>query len=145
MENRKVRDEIDTLVSFIRQRHKEFMMARLQPLGIKTSSRGSVLYAVFENEGLVQDDISNRLSMDKAFVTRELNALSEAGLIHRLKDPQDHRRNHIFLTEDGRTVGEAIVKIEDDWVNMAYNDLSVRELNELKTYAERICGNIRNA
>ena len=127
MENRKVRDEIDTLVSFIRQRHKEFMMARLQPLGIKTSSRGSVLYAVFENEGLVQDDISNRLS-----------------LIHRLKDPQDHRRNHIFLTEDGRTVGEAIVKIEDDWVNMAYNGLSVRELNELKTYAERICGNIRN-
>ena len=116
-------------------------MARLQPLGIKTSSRGSVLYAVFENEGLVQDDISNRLSMDKAFVTRELNALSEAGLIHRLKDP---RRNHIFLTEDGRTVGEAIVKIENDWVNMAYNGLSVRELNELKTYAERICGNIRN-
>ena len=65
-------------------------------------------------------------------------------MIHRLKDPQDHRRNHIFLTEDGRTVGEAIVKIEDDWVNMAYNGLSVRELNELKSYSERICGYNRN-
>ena len=58
MENRKVRDEIDTLVSFIRQRHKEFMMARLQPLGIKTSSRGSVLYAVFENEGLDRKSVA---------------------------------------------------------------------------------------
>ena len=145
MENRKVRDEIDTMVSFIRQRHKEFMMVRLQPLGIKTSSRGSVLYAVFENEGLVQDDISSRLSMDKAFVTRELNALSDAGLIHRLKDPQDHRRNHIFLTEEGRTVGEAIVKIEDEWVKMAYNGLSSHELGELRVYAERITNNLRNA
>lgn len=143
MENRKVRDDIDTLASFTRQRHKEFMLARLQPLGIKTSSRGAVIYAIFENEGLVQDDISNRLSMDKAFVTRELNALSEAGLIHRLKDPQDHRRNHVFLTEAGRTIGEAIMKIEDDWVNMAYNGLSIRELNELKSYFERIRENLR--
>ncbi|WP_405749999.1 hypothetical protein, partial [Anaerovibrio slackiae] len=74
MENRKIRDELESLVSFIRQKHKEFMVSRLQPLGIKTSSRGAVLYAVFENEGLVQEDISSRLSMDKAFVTRELNA-----------------------------------------------------------------------
>lgn len=144
MESRKVRDDIDTMVSFTRQRHKEFMMARLQPLGIKTSSRGAVLYVVFENEGMVQDEISTRLSMDKAFVTRELNALSEAGLIHRLKDPQDHRRNHIFLTEKGRSIGEAIVKIEDDWVNAAYDGLSVSELKELRDYTSRVVDNIRN-
>ena len=144
MESRKVRDDIDTMVSFTRQRHKEFMMARLQPLGIKTSSRGAVLYVVFENEGMVQDEISTRLSMDKAFVTRELNALSEAGLIHRLKDPQDHRRNHIFLTEKGRTIGEAIVKIEDDWVNAAYDGLSVSELKELRAYTTKVVDNIRN-
>ena len=144
MESRKVRDDIDTMVSFTRQRHKEFMMARLQPLGIKTSSRGAVLYVVFENEGMVQDEISTRLSMDKAFVTRELNALSEAGLIHRLKDPQDHRRNHIFLTEKGKSIGEAIVKIEDDWVNAAYDGLSVSELKELRDYTSRVVDNIRN-
>ena len=144
MESRKVRDDIDTMVSFTRQRHKEFMMARLQPLGIKTSSRGVVLYVVFENEGMVQDEISTRLSMDKAFVTRELNALSEAGLIHRLKDPQDHRRNHIFLTEKGKSIGEAIVKIEDDWVNAAYDGLSVSELKELRDYTSRVVDNIRN-
>ena len=144
MESRKVRDDIDTMVSFTRQRHKEFMMARLQPLGIKTSSRGAVLYVVFENEGMVQDEISTRLSMDKAFVTRELNALSEAGLIHRLKDPQDHRRNHIFLTEKGKSIGEAIVKIEDDWVNAAYDGLSVSELKELRDYISRVVDNIRN-
>ena len=144
MESRKVRDDIDTMVSFTRQRHKEFMMARLQPLGIKTSSRGAVLYVVFDNEGMVQDEISTRLSMDKAFVTRELNALSEAGLIHRLKDSQDHRRNHIFLTEKGRSIGEAIVKIEDDWVNAAYDGLSVSELKELRDYTSRVVDNIRN-
>ena len=143
MENRKIRDELDTLVSFIRQRHKEYMMVRLQPLGVKTSSRGSVLYAVYENEGLVQDDISNLLSMDKAFVTRELNALCEAGLVHRLKDPQDHRRNHIFLMDKGRDIGEAIVKIEDDWVKMAYDGISADEFAEMKKFVEHISGNIR--
>ena len=29
MENRKIRDELDSLVSFIRQKHKEFMVNRL--------------------------------------------------------------------------------------------------------------------
>lgn len=83
--------------------------------------------------------------MDKAFVTRELNALSEAGMIHRLKDPQDHRRNHIFLTEEGRAIGESIVKIEEDWVNMAYVGMSVKDLGIMKNYVEQIAKNIRNS
>ena len=144
MENRKIRDELDSLVSFIRQKHKEFMVSKLQPLGIKTSSRGSVLYAVYENEGLVQEDISSRLSMDKAFVTRELNALGDMGLIKRLKDPQDHRRNHIFLTDDGRELGESIVKIEEEWVKMAYAGFSAKEFSAMKNFSERISSNIRN-
>ena len=144
MENRKIRDELESLVSFIRQKHKEFMVSRLQPLGIKTSSRGAVLYAVFENEGLVQEDISSRLSMDKAFVTRELNALGDMGLIKRLKDPQDHRRNHIFLTDGGRELGESIVKIEEEWVKMAYDGFSAKEFSAMKNFSERISSNIRN-
>ncbi len=145
MENRKIRDELESLVSFIRQKHKEFLVSRLQPLGVKTSSRGSVLYAVYENEGLVQEDISSRLSMDKAFVTRELNALGDMGLIKRLKDPQDHRRNHIFLTDKGRELGEAIVRIEADWVNIAYAGFSSREFAAMQSYSERISENIKNA
>lgn len=145
MENRKIRDELESMVSFIRQKHKEFLVSRLQPLGVKTSSRGSVLYAVYENEGLVQEDISSRLSMDKAFVTRELNALGGMGLIKRLKDPQDHRRNHIFLTDKGRELGEAIVRIETDWVNTAYAGFSAKEFSAMQSYSERISENIKNA
>ena len=144
MENRKIRDELESLVSFIRQKHKEFMVSRLQPLGIKTSSRGAVLYAVFENEGLVQEDISSRLSMDKAFVTRELTAWGDMGLTKRLKDPQDHRSKHIFLTDDGRELGESIVKIEEEWVKMAYDGFSAKEFSAMKNFSERISSNIRN-
>lgn len=145
MEKRKLRDELESLVSFIRQKHKEFLVSRLQPLGIKTSSRGAVLYAVYENEGLVQEDISSRLSMDKAFVTRELNALGDMDLIKRSKDPQDHRRNHIFLTDKGRELGGSLVKIEDEWIKMAYAGLAAKDFSALHAYAERISSNIRNA
>lgn len=145
MEKRKVRDELESLVSFIRQKHKEFLVSRLQPLGIKTSSRGSVLYAVYENEGLVQEDISSRLSMDKAFVTRELNALCDMGLIKRAKDPQDHRRNHIYLTDKGHELGESLVKIEEEWVKTAYVGFAAKDFSALHAYAERISNNIKNA
>lgn len=145
MENRKMRDDMDSLIAFIRQSHKEFWMERLLPLGIKTSSRGMVLYVVYEHEGLVQDDISSRLSMDKAFVTRELNALNEMGLIDRRKDPKDHRRNHIFLTDKGYQIGEAIVNIEEEWVAMAYNGVTPRMFEEMKKFTERVAANIKNA
>ena len=82
--------------------------------------------------------------MDKAFVTRELNALGDMGLIKRLKDPQDHRRNHIFLTDDGRELGESIVKIEEEWVKMAYDGFSAKEFSAMKNFSERISSNIRN-
>ncbi|MDD3114773.1 MAG: MarR family transcriptional regulator [Anaerovibrio sp.] len=145
MENRKIKDELESLVYLIRQRHKEFLMSKLQALGLKTSSRGTVLYAVFENEGLVQDEISSKLSMDKAFVTRELNALSEMGLVYRLKDPQDHRRNHIFLTDEGRELGEAIAKIEEDWLAIAYKGVALKDFDVMKGYAEHIAANIPNS
>lgn len=142
MENRKIRDELDCMVSFLRQKHKEFMLEKLQRLGLKTNSRGSVLYAVYENEGMVQDDISTRLSMDKAFVTRELNALAELGLVTRLKDPQDHRKNHIFLSEEGKKIGEEIVRQEEEWVKFAYAGLATKDFEDMIALMKRIQENI---
>lgn len=145
MEKRKLKDEVEGVLHMLRQRHKDFMWGKLQDLGLQTFSRGSVLYAVYENEGMSQDEICYNLNMDKAFVTRELNALSDKGLLYRSKDPRDHRKNHIFLTEDGRKLGEEIVVFESEWVNMAYNGVSLSDLDSMKRIAERVKANISNA
>lgn len=144
MSKRKLKDDINSLLNQIRQRHKDFLLGKLQDVGLKTSSRGAVLYAVFVDEGLVQDEISFKLSMDKAFVTRELNALSEMDLIYRQKDPQDHRRNHIFLTDNGREIGERIAELEEIWVEKAFVGISIDDFHQIKAFVERIAVNLRN-
>ena len=102
-----------------------------------------MLYAVYENEGMVQEDISNRLSMDKAFVTRELNALHASGLIRREKDARDHRKNHIYLTEEGRKVAESIHTIITAWLDKVYAGFSDAEIDKMLEFMQRIKENAK--
>lgn len=129
MQDRKTIDEVEVLISYIRQKRKEFFVSKLSKIGIKTSSRGYILYTIYSDEGLVQDDISNTLSMDKAFVTRELNALSTMGLIYREKDTTDHRKNHIYLTDEGLEKGALVGEIIDRWNAKTFSDFSDSDID----------------
>ncbi len=48
--------------------------------------------------------IARRLGIDAAAVTRQVKEMEAHGLIERLADPRDARRNHVKLTADGLRV-----------------------------------------
>lgn len=52
-------------------------------------------------------------------LTPALNALAEAGLVHRRRDEADRRRQYVELTEQGRAVIEEDREIRNDWLRAA--------------------------
>lgn len=63
-----------------------------------------VLMAVDKKKGIVPSEVSRLFSIPKTSLTTIIRSLEEHGLLIRLSEPEDARRQRLFLTEKGRVL-----------------------------------------
>lgn len=61
-----------------------------------------------------QQEISNRLGIDRTTMVALVDALTGRGLVRRTADPRDRRRNLVELTDAGRAVRAAATPAVDE-------------------------------
>lgn len=107
-----------------------------------TSEQWSILYTLWEEEGLTQQELAQRTFREKTAITRLIDNLERGGLAIRVADKSDRRTNLIYLTKAGRqlkgpcmnqankTLKEALarvnaahVRIAKDTLKMVYDNL----------------------
>ena len=76
-------------------------LERLEPLGLSPRGWG-VLSTLVESGSLTQIQLANTLSIDRTAMVYLLDELEEAGLVERLRNPDDRRSFLIRLTAAGR-------------------------------------------
>ncbi len=64
----------------------------------------SYVYALCRNPGLSQDELAQRLFINKSNVTRHLSFLEEQGYVKREADPVDRRVTKVYPTEKMRSL-----------------------------------------
>lgn len=69
-----------------------------------TASEIPVLFQLYHEEGITQDEIALRQALDKSAVTRIIQSMIKKGFLERKKDADDRRCNRIFLTEKGKAL-----------------------------------------
>ncbi len=67
-----------------------------------------VLSFLSEREGVLSSELAEHAMLDRARTSRTLTRLADKKLISRQPKPSDRREVHVFLTEEGRRVYEAI-------------------------------------
>ncbi|MFZ4863573.1 MarR family winged helix-turn-helix transcriptional regulator [Sphingobacterium sp. Mn56C] len=67
-----------------------------------TAEQWSVLYCLWQEEGLTQQELANKTFRDKPCITRLINNLEKMDLVIRVNDKNDRRSNLIYLTKEGR-------------------------------------------
>ncbi|MGP1471118.1 MAG: MarR family winged helix-turn-helix transcriptional regulator [Schwartzia sp. (in: firmicutes)] len=92
-------DHLSVAKSFglLHRRSQALVVEKCQGIGVSYAGYG-LLLTLFEHEGSSQEELSARLFMDKAVVTREIQALEANGFVTRYRDAQDKRRKRIYLT-----------------------------------------------
>ena len=94
----------------------EAVMANyLAPKGL-TRTRYTVLRVLYFAEGqrLAMSEISRRVNVNNANITRQIDALESQGLVRRTASPGDRRVVYAELTPEGRTfAGEIIPQVYD--------------------------------
>lgn len=98
------------MVSRLNRLHQTSLAGRLSAIGI---ARGSLPFVieVLCNEGIIQEDISRNLSIDRAATARALQQLEEEGFVVREEDPKDRRRKRVRATEKARGLSDDVVAI----------------------------------
>ncbi len=97
-----------------------------------TVEQWSVLFVLWEEDGISQTELGERAFKDKPTTTRMLKLLEEQKLLQRQRDDVDRRAYHLFLTPKGRGVVEATIPLMKKILTKAERGLSEQESAELK-------------
>jgi DNA-binding MarR family transcriptional regulator len=105
---------IGRLVSILHRNSQIYFNHVLKDFNI-TSSEYSFLLYLFHNDGIIQDDLSNYLCIDKAATARAIKSLEEKGYVTRNKDTLDKRCNRVYLTEMAKSYSQDIINRVLHW------------------------------
>jgi len=115
--------------------------------GIKISpEQFGLLHAIsIQSEEVIQKDLAETMGKDKSAILRLIDSLEEKGVVRRVADLKDRRKNYLMITKLGNKVLEHNMKIFDDIMMELQQDLTIEEIelfdkvvHHIKSNAEKM-------
>ena len=112
------------LYSFITGKASTAIARRLQKnfkaAGIEiTIEQWSVLYHLWKQDGLSQQQLCDATFRDKPSITRLVDNLEKLGLVKRMADKADRRINKICITPEAQNLQEQSMEVANQTLNEA--------------------------
>lgn len=138
----KEKRHIGKYISQLHRKGNVFITREVSKYGIGV---GQVMFLLdlYVQDGKNQEEISERLKIDKGTTARAIKKLEEQGFISRVKDECDKRANKIYLTDKGKSIREDVYSTLDEWNNKISEILNEEEEETMKNLLERVCKNIK--
>ncbi|WP_343565978.1 MarR family transcriptional regulator [Sphingobacterium sp.] len=134
--------------NFLTGKYSIAVMRRLQrnlkEAGLSiTSEQWSIMYNLWVEEGLTQQELAIRTFRDKPSVTRLINNLERLNLVIRVNDKNDRRSNLIYLTKIGRKMKEEGMKQANNTIEQALGGLTEDQIALSHTTLHRVLFNLK--
>ncbi len=97
------------------------------------------LIELWEQDGLRGGELAERLGVEPPTVTKMLRRLERCGLVERRQDPKDARSFRVYLTDEGRSLEEAVVRC---WERAEEETLAGMSVGERRTF-HRLLAKVR--
>ncbi|MGF7437319.1 MarR family winged helix-turn-helix transcriptional regulator [Lentilactobacillus senioris] len=107
-------------------------------------TKGQYLYLVrvCEQPGIISEELSTMLKVDRSTVARAIKKLESNGLVERRSSGTNKKNKHIFATERGLAI-YPIIKAENDYSNqVALMGLSQAEKEQLARLLNQVEENV---
>lgn len=103
-----------------------------------------ILNRLWENDGLTQNEISQKTIKDKTTVTRFLSKMEEDGWIQRKSSKEDKRVNHVYLSSKGKKLKDLLIPIAKELMSEASEGISLEHLRITLETLKQIETNLSN-
>lgn len=133
------------LAARIREVHRQFgrvLQQRIGELGL-TLGTWYFLRALWEEDGLSQRELSQRIGTMEPTTVSALNAMERLGLVRRERDPHDKRRRRVFLTDHGRGLKDEALGLLGVLDRQALAGFSQTEAEQLHGLLDSVLENLR--
>jgi MarR family transcriptional regulator, organic hydroperoxide resistance regulator len=107
-----------------------------------TSEQNLIMALLWEREGISQNEIATKLNKDKSGITRMLSTLEKKGYIRRDICPNDRRSVEVYLTEDGRKLGNDVIPINQNIIQLINKGMTNEEIVELRRLLLKVLDNV---
>lgn len=114
---------------------------RLRPYGI-TAGMWHFLRALWEEDGLSQRELSDRVGTTEPTTVSALHAMEKRGLALRVPNATDRRKSNIFLTRPARELHDLLLREARDVNRAATSGIDAADIRGLKSTLERIRKNL---
>ena len=137
-------EQISQILKDISRSGRLYREEMLAPLGL-TSRHGLYLREIGLNPGISQEQLAQKLSVNKSNVARQVAAMEEEGYIQRTACGKDKRVLRLQLTEKGLSLLPAIGQVMDSWEALLVESLTESEQQILEILLLRLRSNARQA
>ena len=121
-----------------RRLQKNFRTAGLEI----TIEQWSVLYHLWKEDELSQQELGTRTFRDKASITRLIDNLEKQGLVTRVASSTDRRINKVCLMDATKPLQQITYDIENQTMNEALQNITMEEIEEVKNVLQRVYDNL---
>ena len=131
---------MDSLMRSINRTHrcsKRYYNEKLNADGI-TGNQQIYIFQICRHPGISQEQLSQRIAVNKSNVTRQLCALEQNGFIRRQPSTDDKRVLQVFPTEKAEALYPKVLDIMRLWNSLLLEDFSEDEKSLLLSMMQRV-------
>ena len=121
-----------------RRLQKNFKLAGLEI----TIEQWSVLYHLWKQDALSQQELCNRTFRDKPSITRLIDNLEKQKLVKRMPSKEDRRINLVCLTEPAKLLQDKTIELANQTMDEALIGVNKNEIEIVKQVFQKVYDNL---
>jgi DNA-binding MarR family transcriptional regulator len=124
--------------SIARRLQKNFRNAGLDI----TIEQWSILYHLWKDDCLSQQELCDRTYRDKPSITRLIDNLEKQGLVNRTSHSHDRRKNMVCLTDLAKTLQQQTIDLANQTMDEALVGINKQEIETVKNVLQKVYDNL---
>jgi len=107
-----------------------------------TIEQWTVLYHLWKEDCLSQQELCNRTYRDKPSITRLIDNLEKQKLLKRASHKNDKRINLVCLTDNGRALQDITLELANQTMDEALSGVKKDDIEIVKTVLQKVYNNL---
>ncbi|KRU26666.1 MarR family transcriptional regulator [Clostridium botulinum] len=140
----KKRNLLNKYVSMIYRASQGYLDDALRKYELSSGTYPFIL-ALYDNEGINQNALSEYVKVDKALSARAIKRLIELGYVEKIINSKDARAYKLYLTKKAKVVVPEVRKSLDGWLNIITNGLTEEEKETAECLLQNMYMNINES
>ena len=134
-------EQLDRQMHEVLREHHRVMHQHFKECGL-FNGEPMMLFLIGEGEGLTQRELAERMHITPASVTVSVRRLVGEALVERRPDAADARRLHLYLTEQGRQLNAACLRVRDEMIRLVYGSYTPEERDQMGALLDKMQENL---